>query len=100
MALERCCRDSVASASTDGENMSCFTLPSTKVSGTTKASSVPSQRSRLLTGDSARIQGGICKRRKEMNTKSPMQWPADAQWLKDVYEKEGPAGLQSTNYMP
>lgn len=112
MALEKCCRDSVRSASTfDGDdNQSCFTLASSaarsKAGGTqvskagsqaSKLSRSSSEPSRVPTGDSRRVAGGVAKRRLACFNRAPGIWPMDAVWANDLYDKEGPAGMMSGN---
>lgn len=102
MAMEKCCHDSVRSASSIADSSSnvgsCYTLASSKASRTSKASSVPNL-DRIPTGDSRRIQnpGGIAARRKECTFKSPGIWPADAEWYKEMLLREGPAGMVGGN---
>eukprot|EP00929_Paragymnodinium_shiwhaense_P058639 TRINITY_DN29375_c0_g1_i1.p1 TRINITY_DN29375_c0_g1~~TRINITY_DN29375_c0_g1_i1.p1 ORF type:complete len:298 (+),score=51.69 TRINITY_DN29375_c0_g1_i1:140-1033(+) len=108
MALEKCCRDSVASASTyrQDDNASCFTLASTRAGGTqvskagsqaSRLSRTSSEPSRLPTGGSQRVVGGVAKRRMQCNLRSPMQSADDAIWFMDKFDKEGPAGLTNAN---
>lgn len=101
MALERCSRDDVRSASTDADEVSCFTVPSSYASGKSgrRSASTPSLASsgRLMTGDSRRIVGGLARRRKEAQLRAPMQWEADMDWVAKKCEEEGPAGLSTAN---
>lgn len=98
MALAKCSRDSVASASTANSVGSCRTISSNRSSSC--PSIAQSQGSRLLTADSRRVVGGICKRRMEANLKAPMQWGADAEWIHTKAANEGPAGLTPGQYKP
>lgn len=101
MALERCSRDDVRSASTEADEVSCFTIPSSYASGKSgrRSASTPSLASsgRLLTGDSRRIVGGLARRRKEAQLRAPMLWESDADWVTKKCETEGPAGLTTAN---
>merc|ERR1711924_219756 len=102
MSMEKCCRDSVRSASsiadTNSAVGSCFTVATSQASRTSKASSTSSL-PRVMTGDSKRIQhhGGIAGRRKECTFRSPGIWPADFEWYKEKLRTDGPAGLMGQN---
>jgi len=101
MAAARCSRDSVKSAST-ADGVSCFTLTSSAVTGTSRRSaSTPSliQR-RVPTADSARIPGGIAKRRLQSQLRAPTQWEPDRQWFQEKWDAEGPSGLATGNFHP
>lgn len=114
LALEKCSRDSVKSASTAG-SVSCFTVESSVHSrklpnvgrGLSAIASAPSlassTRSRLPTADSMRIPGGIgslARRRKEADLRAPAQWEPDRRWHAEKWEQDGPAGLASAYYGP
>eukprot|EP00928_Gymnodinium_smaydae_P061518 TRINITY_DN45572_c0_g1_i1.p1 TRINITY_DN45572_c0_g1~~TRINITY_DN45572_c0_g1_i1.p1 ORF type:complete len:324 (+),score=48.12 TRINITY_DN45572_c0_g1_i1:59-973(+) len=101
MALEKCCRDSVRSASTQHDTVSCFTATSraSSMTRTSKASSTPSLQ-RVMTGDSKRIPEGVAKRRLQVNLRAPGQWPADEEWFKRKFKEEGPAGMSCANMPP
>mmetsp|Transcript_21340 Transcript_21340/g.47204 ORF Transcript_21340/g.47204 Transcript_21340/m.47204 type:complete len:277 (-) Transcript_21340:322-1152(-) len=102
MALERCTRDSVRSASTEAGTASCFTLATSAASGkgSRRSASTPSLVSKAPTADSQRIEGGVARRRKECQLRSPMQWAADAAWLHQKLDEDGPAGLTQANFAP
>jgi len=57
-------------------------------------SSAPSRYS----ADSRLIPGGIARRRMEMNLRCPAQEDRDREWLEELWERDGPAGLTSANY--
>lgn len=101
MALERCSRDSVKSASSMADDLSCFTLPSTAAGSVAasgaRSASTPSL-ARVPTGDSQRLSCNIAKRRRELWLKAPNQCEWDAAWLRNVHANEGPCGLVGANY--
>jgi len=99
MALQRCSRDSVKSASSIADDMSCFTLPSTAAGSAAsgRSSSTPSL-GRPPTGDSQRLTVSIAKRRKELETRAPQQNIRDMNWLRQIQEEEGPVGVATANF--
>lgn len=52
------------------------------------------------TADSMRIPGGVARRRKELEMRSPAMCEADRAWLTEKWEEDGPAGLTSANFIP
>lgn len=107
MALARCSRDSVKSASSCAGSESCFTVASKAKSGVSGAGRLTSSAPNFLavpsppmTADSQRIPGGVgalAKRRKDAQLRAPTQWAPDAEWLAEKLETDGPAGLHTHN---
>lgn len=104
LALNRCSRDSVASASTM-ETQSAFTISSSGASRASRLTGARSQMSRsavsvpsLSSAHSSQVEGGIAKRRMEAQFRSPALWEADRQWVQDKWAKDGPAGLANANF--
>merc|ERR1719401_440074 len=95
MALNRCSRESVKSASSIADDLSCFTLASTAASG--RSASTPSL-ARVPTGDSQRLTCTLAQRRKELELRAPNQCARDMSWLRKVSSEEGPAGINTANY--
>mmetsp|Transcript_11376 Transcript_11376/g.20149 ORF Transcript_11376/g.20149 Transcript_11376/m.20149 type:complete len:321 (+) Transcript_11376:81-1043(+) len=95
----------------DEDTRSCFTLASSaasaksrasRVTSLSRASSMPSQGSRLPTADSLRVSGGligaVAKRRKEAAFRSAALSEADRAWFAQKYEEDGPVGLSTGNF--
>jgi len=113
LALEKCSRESVKSASTAG-SVSCFTVESSAhggrrqggsraLSAVASEPSLASTTSRIRTADSRRIPGGVgslARRRKEADLRAPGQWEPDRQWHAEKWETDGPAGLTAGYYGP
>merc|ERR1712084_89504 len=55
---------------------------------------------RVPTADSQKVPGGIARRRKECDLRSPALWEADHRWYQERLEEDGPAGMTAANYMP
>lgn len=92
------------------DSVSCFTATETHVSkqtsasgasgasGMSKISSVPS----FFTADSRRVGGvgAVAKRRWEAFYRAPAQSDTDRKWIMERWERDGPCGLISGNYVP
>lgn len=98
LAHQRISRDSVASGST--ESASAYTLSSRGARSVARSASEGSLVSSHHTADTNRVVGGIAKRRREANFRSPNLWPADQEWFEEKWKKEGPNGLAFANFKP
>jgi len=98
LAHQRISRDSVASASTG--TASAFTLSSQGARSVPRSASEGSLASSHHTADTNRVIGGIAKRRREANFRSPSLWPPDQEWLEEKWRTEGPNGLTFANFKP
>lgn len=102
LAYQRASRDSVRSGST-ADTVSAFTMTSVARSSAhgsvaRRSASTPSLAS-AATADSNRIVGGLAKRRKDAELRSPALWEADRKWFAEKWENEGPAGLTTANFV-
>lgn len=99
LAHQRIARDSVASGST--ASASAFTMSSAAKSGASRSNSEGSLvASSHHSADSARVPGGIAKRRAQAMFRSPALWPADQERYTEMWNRDGCAGLATNNNKP
>jgi len=124
MALAKCANDEGSSASGRSGSLSCFTVASkpagalgamgatatgSQAAGSAAGSAVGSRAASTpclhsvassppAPADSRRVPGGIARRRREFQLKAPSMWPSDERWVRERYEKDGPAGLTGANF--
>lgn len=100
LAHQRASCDSVASGST--ATASAFTVSSkgSRARSVARSQSEGSIASSHHTADSDKVIGGIAKRRAQVQFRSPALCVRDGDWLRDKWEKEGPAGLVTGNFKP
>mmetsp|Transcript_44995 Transcript_44995/g.96629 ORF Transcript_44995/g.96629 Transcript_44995/m.96629 type:complete len:310 (+) Transcript_44995:83-1012(+) len=91
--------------STDAGSESCFTVSTQARSKMSRATSTPAlpaiPGTPPLTAGSHRLPGGagrLARRRYECQFKAPSLWPADENWYRETYERDGPAGMTTLNY--
>lgn len=111
MALARCSRDSVKSASSCAGTESCFTVATKAKTGVSQGSAggrsastpnlqQPRGPSPPGSADSQRILGGVgslARRRKEAQLRAPTLWAPDHEWMQEKLETDGAAGLHTHN---
>lgn len=103
LAHARVSKDSVASGST--ATASAFTMSSQRSaarSGAARSQSEGSLASSHHTCDTDRLflHGGVAKRRAQAQFRSPALCPRDEEWLRERWDRDGPAGLTFANFKP
>jgi len=106
LAENKCSQNSVASGSTCGASQqSSFSVAKSLASGRSRSeTSVASSHHTADTqGPHCKVvtgirNGNIARRRKENTFRSPGLWPADAEWLQNKWDTEGPCGLTFGNF--